>query len=823
MRLPLSWLCDHVAWDVPRGELIRVLTAAGLEIESVAEVGRDVSGVIAARVLEVSPHPDAERLAVVNVDSGDAGISQVVCGAHNYRPGDIVAFAAPGAVLPGDVRIARRRLRGVWSDGMLAAPSELGAFSDEGGILLLPATTPLGSSVAEAVGLRDTVLDVKVFPNRGDTASIRGIAREVAIALGVSLLPLRWNLAEHGPEVATLASVTVDDVVGCRHYVGRVVEGVEATRPSPLWLARRLHLVGMRSLGAVVDVTNFLLWDQGQPLHAFDLDRVPGSGIVVRRARGGERIVTLDGQERILDERDTLITAGAEPLAIAGILGGRGSQVDGATRRVLVESAYFPPEGVASTMARLGLATESGQRWAKGVDPELAAGVADRAAAMIAELAGGVVARGRLQAGPGVDARPEVTLDWKRSSVRLGAPPEAEFAAGLLESVGCKVRRAAGDALVATPPSWRSDLESWADLEEEVARRWGYDHIPATLPSRGTPGGLTSVQRLEREVRSLLAGLGVDEMLTWPFTTFEDDAVFGVVDTGPTAPPLRVSNPLSAQQAALRTTVLPGLLSVARRNLEAGKPGVSIYEIGRVFHATGERTGSRHALNEHAPGARLPDGGEAGLAQPVHLGLVLAGRTAPARFDDPDTTQDFFHLKGLLEALTAGLGLNVQWRPTARSGWHPGRSADLWLVETWLGTAGQVHPQAAQRFGVPDLTLCAELALAPVLHAAVGARSVAMPSSYPALAFDLAFLVPKEVSAATVHDRVAAAAGSALRSCVLFDVYEGDPLPEGQRNLAWRLTLQAGDRTLSDEDGAEVRKRVEEAVAETGATLRAIN
>ncbi|HZD74065.1 MAG TPA: phenylalanine--tRNA ligase subunit beta, partial [Actinomycetota bacterium] len=387
MRVPLSWLADHVdLGGTSASALAERLTFAGVEVERVDTVGEDIGGVLTARVLEVARHPDADRLALVTVGAGGEP-RELVCGAHNYRTGDVVPWAPPGAKLPGGFEVGRKRVRGVWSDGMLASARELGVFDDHSGILVLPPDTPVGADLVAEVGLRDAVLDVKTAPNRGDLLSMRGIAREAALVLGTDLEPLDLTVPEAGPPVSDLASVAVEDTEGCRLYIARVIEGLDAARPAPLWMARRLYLYGQRPLGAVVDITNYLLLDQGQPLHAFDLDLVPGRRIVVRRARHGEVLRTLDGRERRLDPQDTLITTGEQPLALAGIMGGEETEVRASTRRVLLESAHFPPAGVRRTMRRLAMNPEGGQRWARGVDPAGAGPVCEQAAALMARLA----------------------------------------------------------------------------------------------------------------------------------------------------------------------------------------------------------------------------------------------------------------------------------------------------------------------------------------------------------------------------------------------------------------------------------------------------
>ena len=810
MRVPLSWLADHVdLGGVSAAALAERLTFAGVEVETVHRVGEDIAGVLTARVLEVAAHPDADRLAVVRVDAGGEQRS-VVCGAHNYAPGDVVPWAAPGAKLPGGVDVGRRQVRGVWSDGMLTSARELGIFDDHSGILALPPDTPVGVDLGEAeVGLRDAVLELKTAPNRGDVLSMRGVAREVALVLGAELKPLDLSVPEMGTRAAELASVAVQDEVGCPLYTARVVEGLDAARPAPLWMARRLYLYGQRPLGAVVDVTNYLLLDQGQPLHAFDLDKVPGQRILVRRARGGETLRTLDGQLRHLGPEDTLITSGERALALAGIMGGEESEVTPATTRVLIESAHFPPATVRRTMRRLGMSTEGGQRWARGVDPDGAAPVCDQAARLMAGLAGGRVAAGRLRAGPGVPERPLIRLDWARSAHRLGAPADPGFAAEHLRSVGCRVTVADGWTVEAVPPSWRFDVELWADLEEEVARRWGYQHLPTTLP-KATGGRLEPEQRLRRQARQALAGMGVTEVQTYPFLAQAALDRLGLDPADPRRRTLRLANPLSEETPELRTTLLPGLADAARRNLARGLPGVAIYELGAVFLVDPEDDWRR---SERDRG--LPD-------EPLVLGVLLAGLRPQGRYDDPVGPYDLADCKGVVEGLVAGLGVEgVGYRAEGPLPFHPGRCAGVFLGDAPVGLLGQLHPRVAAALELPPASFAAELDLAPLLDAVPPMRPARTPSPYPELSFDVAFLVPPGVAASDLVAVLREAAGDLLARLTLFDAYQGDPLPPGHRNLAYRVALQAPDRSLTGADGSRARDRMAAAAAERlGATLR---
>jgi phenylalanyl-tRNA synthetase beta chain len=833
MRVPLSWLADHVEVGVQATELADRLTAAGLEIETVDRVGEDVAGVVTARVLEVGRHPRADRLVVARIDVG-GDERTVVAGAHNFAPGDVVAWAAPGAKLPGGVDIGRRQLRGVTSDGMLASARELGVFDDHAGILVLPPDTPVGADLVEAAGLRDDVLDIKNYPNRGDTLSIRGVAREAALVLGAELKPLDLSVPETGPPASELATVEVEDTEGCPVYIARVVEGLDAPRPAPLWMARRLWLYGQRTLGAVVDVTNYLLIDQGQPLHAFDLDRVPGQRILVRRAREGERLRTLDGRDRTLTAADTLITSGEQPLALAGIMGGEESEVREGTRRVLLESAHFPPATVLRTMRRLGMQTEGGQRWVKGVDPAGAGPVADQAAALMARLAGGTVARGRLEAGPGVPERPVVRLDWTRSAARLGAPADPEFAAGYLRGVGCRVEVHRPGTVLAIPPSWRFDLEGWADLEEEVARQWGYANLPSTLP-KATGGRLTAEQRLRRSLRQALAGMGVTEAQTWPFLAQSAFDKLGLPADDPRRRTLRLANPVSEEAPELRTILLPGLADVASRNLARGLPGAALFELGLVFLPRPERqpgldgaagpdgrrpTDPSLAAGPAPDGRALPGGDEYLPDQPLVLGLLLAGQRPAGRFDDPRADFDLADVKGVVEGLVAALGIEgVSYRAEGPMPFHPGRCAGVLLGNAPVGLLGQLHPRVTAALELPAATHAAELWVEPLLQAVPALRPAPAPSPYPELSFDVAFLVPPGVTAGSLEAVLREAGGELLTRLTLFDAYEGPPLPAGYRNLAYRVVLQARDRTLTDAEARAVRDRMQ---ARAGERLQAV-
>ena len=684
---------------------------------------------------------------------------------------------------------------------MLASARELGVFDDHSGILVLPPDTPVGVDVVEAVELRDTVLDVKTAPNRGDILSMRGIAREVALLLGKELKPLDLTLPETGPPAEGLASVAVEDAEGCPLYAARVIQGLDAARPSPLWMARRLYLYGQRPLGAVVDVTNYLLLDQGQPLHAFDLDLVPGRRIVVRRAAEGETVRTLDGRDRALTPEDTVITSGEQVLALAGIMGGEDTEVRASTTEVLLESAHFPPASVRRTMRRLGMNTEGGQRWARGVDPAGAEPVCDQAARLMAEPGrrdrGRRAAAGRPRGG-GAGDDPARLGPVVRASRRPRRPRVRRRPAAPLR-LPDRGRRPADRAR--RPPELALRPGALGRPGGGGGQGLGLRPAPGD-PARPPPGGrLTVTQRLRRQAREALAGMGVTEVQTYPFLSQAAFDRLGLPDDDPRRRTLRLANPISEEAPELRTTLLPGLAEVAGRNLARGLDGVAVYELGAVFLPVRE--------------GELPD-------EPLTLGVLLAGQAPAGRYDDPRRPFDFADAKGVVEGLVAALGVpGVGYRAEEPPPYHPGRCAAVLLEDRPVGLLGQLHPRVAVAWELPAATFAVELELAPLLAAVPRMRPAPTPSPYPELSFDVAFLVPPGVAASDLEAALREAGGDLLTRLTLFDAYQGPPLPPGHRNLAYRVALQAADRTLTDADGAAIRDRMAAlAAARTEAVLR---
>ncbi|HVE73818.1 MAG TPA: phenylalanine--tRNA ligase subunit beta [Mycobacteriales bacterium] len=806
MRVPLSWLRTLVPdLDAGAAEIAAALIRVGLEVEQVLRFGHDVSGVVVGQVLDVEELTGLKKpIRACRVDIGSR-VHDVVCGATNFAAGDLVAFAQPGAQLPGGIAIATRQAYGRTSDGMICSAAELEAGADASGIVVLPAETPLGADVVDLLLLRDEVLDIAVTPDRGYALSMRGVAREVATALGLSF---RDPAALPGESAtATAHPVRVDDPSGCDRYVARIVTDFDPAATSPLWLQRRLTLAGMRPVSLAVDVTNHVMLELGQPLHAFDLALLRG-GIAVRRAVAGETLTTLDGSERALVETDLVIADDEGPVALAGVMGGARTEVSANTTALLLESAHFESGSVARTARRLRLSSEASKRFERGVDAALGPAAAAAATDLLVQLGG---------ARPGgvtdVDARPApVRLRFPLAAPErvAGRPYEPATVRGRLLDVGCTLSESDPnpDVLLVEPPSWRPDLTGTAELVEEVLRLEGLDTIPVVLPSAPAGRGLTPAQRGRAAATRALAAAGLVEVVLPPFVS-----PAAVETLGLSMPPVRLLNPLSDVEALLRPSLLPGLLAAAGRNVGRGLPDVWLFETGLVFH------GKPGAPVAAAPGvsARPTDDELAALdaslpAQPHHLAFVLAGPSG-----------DWAVAVETAVAVGTSLGLTLEVTRATEPGWHPGRCARLSAGGDEVGVAGEAHPSAVEALGLPPRTAAAELSLDRLLLAAAAAGPTVAPvvSSFPPATVDVALVVAAEVPAAAVATALRRGAGPLLEDLRLFDVYTGPQVEAGSKSLAYALRLRASDRTLTDTEVLAARDAaIAEAHRATGASLR---
>jgi phenylalanyl-tRNA synthetase beta chain len=795
MRAPLSWIRDFTPVDASVDEIVAALNQLGLEVEGVEEPGRDVLGVVAARVVDVAPHPNADKLTVVDVDFG-SGSTRVVCGARNVAAGDVVPYAPAGARLPELGVLERRTIRGVDSDGMLLAPDELGLGDDHEGIVHLDDTAEPGADVRHLLALDDVIFDLSITPNRPDAMCIVGAARELAAHFGLPLHVPEPH-APTDPAAASNITVRVEAPDRCPRYLARVAEVTMG--PSPWWLAQRLAKAGMRPISNVVDVTNYVLLERNQPLHAFDLERLGGRGILVRLAQPGERITTLDGVDRELAGEDLLICdAEGKPQAIAGIMGGGTSEVSDATRVILLEAAYFERMGIARTSKRLKLRSESSARFERGIDPNGVAEHAERAMELLAEVAGARVAPDVVDEYPRRVEPARIRVRTSKVNRVLGTSLQDAEILGGLRPLGIEVD-GSGDDITAIAPTFRPDLEREIDIVEEVARRIGFDAIGRTVARPDEEvGGLTRRQRELRTVADALVGAGLAEAVTIPLVAPTDLERAGA----PVDRLVEAANPLRAEESVLRTRILPGLLRAVAYNHVHGLTDVALFELGRVF------------LAPTAKDALLPD-------EPSHLAVALAGtvRRRPVEPDRPVDPYDAMDaLRQVLDALEVADG---RTELATRPGFDPARAAAIVVDGAEIGVVGEVDRSVLDALELVPPVVGFELDLGQLLHARRRDRAFRPPSPYPPSSIDLAFVVAEDVAAADVADTLRKAPGDLLEEVRLFDVFRSDALGARRKSLAYALRFRAPDRTLTDDEVGEVRQRCIDAVArDHGGELR---
>ncbi len=819
MRVPLSWLKEYVDVVLPVEELADRLTSAGLEVEKIERIGEtwDRDKIRVGQVLEVRPHPNADRLVIAVVDYGAPAPMAVVTGAPNLRPGDKgvkVAFAVAGArLIDGHAEgqqmmtLKPSKIRGVESAGMVLSEKELGISEDHEGILELPAEAPVGMPLVDYLG--DTVLTIELTPNLAYAMSITGIAREVAALTGQELRLPAPVLHGEGQPAVEQATVEIADPDLCPRYIAAIIRDVEIG-PSPVWMQRRLNLAGMRPINNVVDVTNYVMLEVGQPLHAFDLDLLHGKepggrpAIIVRRAHPGEVMTTLDGVQRTLDGQMLLITDGQGPVAIAGIMGGLESEVTEGTRNILLEAANFDYLNVRRTSQLLKLSSEAAQRFGRGLDPELPPLGAVRAAELMRELARGHVATGLVDAYPVPAETPVIDLDPHEVERLLGVSLPVERIQGILESLGFGVQATGRGTLTVTVPTHRRDVRLSADLVEEVGRIYGYDNLPATLlPDELPPQSRNLSHILEARTRDILVGSGLQEIITYSMTNLASVARLAPGAAGP-APEsyIRLANPLSVERNVMRQTLEDAMLQTLAASVRVTGRAM-LFEIGRVY---------------------LPQPGQVLPAEPRRLCLGLAGPRG-ARAWGCDTTEplDFFDLKGIVDTLLERLGVRgAVYEPVEGPTFQPGRAARMVLDGQALGMLGEVAPAVRAAFDLPAARVpLAELDLEAIIARASLMREMEPISRFPAVTQDLAVVVDQDVPAARVLDAIRRAGGELLRQAVLFDVYRGEQIPPGKVSLAYALTYQAPDRTLTDAEVARIQERVVRTLEhQYGATLR---
>ena len=857
MRIALSWLREHVDLpaDLAPQQLEDALVGLGLEVESIVDLAGTVTGpLVVGEVREVEELTGFKKpIRFCRVDVGTANGTgepqEIVCGATNFAPGDKVVVILPGGVLPGGFAIGARKTYGRNSNGMICSARELGVSDDHAGIIVLPpdVTAAPGDDARPVVGLDDVVVDVEITPDRGYAMSVRGIARELAQALGV---PWRDPAAIDAPGATDTPAypVEVRDTVGCDRFTARMVRGIDPTAPTPAWMARRLTTAGVRSISLAVDITNYLMLELGQPMHAFDADRLAGP-LVVRRAVAGEKLITLDGVARILDAEDMVICDDTGPISLAAVMGGETSEVVPGTRNVLFEAAHWDPVMVGRTARRHKLFSEAAKRWERGVDPALPLVAIDRAVALLTEHAGGSAGAEILDIDHVAPPAP-IVLDAGLPSRRVGVTYPPQRVVDLLEAVGCTVATgltagAASASAVATgvatatsaasaaddgtaplvvgPPSWRPDLTDPADLVEEVVRLDGFDNVPSALPPAPAGRGLTADQRRRRSVARALAETGHIEALCYPFVSPQVADDLGLPADDPRRAAVRLANPLADTDPLLRTSLLPPLLATLRRNIGRGQRDVALYEIGVVFQPRPGAAAPPPMGVDDRPADEVFAAADAAVPhQPWHVAVVLAGELEPGGWwgaGRPASWADAVEAgRTVLDA--AGVPADrVEVRAGEHAPWHPGRCAELLVDGVVVGHAGELHPAAVTALELPRRTCAMELDLDAVPAAPV----VPAPdfSSFPPALIDVALVVDDAIPAAQVRAALVAGAGKLLESVRLFDVYAGEQLGAGRKSLAYKLVFRAADRTLTVEEAVAARDgAVAEAASRLGATLR---
>ena len=811
MRVPYSWLREYCDPGMEPAELADRLVMTGTEVERLDRLGPpSPEGFVVGKVVKCEKHPKADRLSACMVDTGD-GERPIVCGAPNVATGQTVAVALPGALMPNGEKLRKAKLRGIPSEGMILAADELELGDDHDGIMELDGNLAAGTPLSEVLPLGEPVLEIEVTPNRSDCFGVHGVAREVHAISGAPLAADPW--AEDAPaegegegEASDYASVTVDVPELCPRFTARVFTDV-TIGPSPLWLQARLAAAGQRPINNVVDITNYVMLLTAQPLHAFDLDKVPDGALFVRTAEEGEKMTTLDDVERTFDAETVLVCDKNGPSGIAGIMGGQASEVSEGTTRVLLEVANWNGTNILRTSRLLGLRSEASSRFEKQLHPELTMRAQAVASRLLVELCGAKLVPGTIDVAAELPSPRRLVLRAERVEGLLGMSISQADQKTYLERLGFEAQEVGDDLEVVVPPDRHYDVTREVDLIEEVARVHGIDeHLPTTLPAvGGAVGGLSREQRLRRRAEDGLRDLGFDQVVGWSFTDPGEPGRLRIPTDDPRANPVILANPLSEDQSAMRTTLLGSLLDIAARNTARGAGALALFESARVYlEGVGEFAGERAAP----------------FAEPHRLAGIAVGPLSPRSWRGGGEDSDFFALKGVLEGLAAQLGVELGFAPAEEPFLHPGRAAAVSVGDAVVGWLGEVHPLVCRTWDL-DGAVAFELDLAPLLAAAtVGEESYEDVTTFPAVYQDLAVVVPADTPAAEVRAAVLAGGGDLLRAAEVFDLYEGEQLGEGRKSLALNLEFRADDRTLTDEEVAERREAIKAKLGEIGGSLR---
>ncbi|MYB96856.1 phenylalanine--tRNA ligase subunit beta [Candidatus Poribacteria bacterium] len=806
MNVTLNWLKNYIDFDLSPSELADRLTMLGVEVESVKQLGAELEGVVVGSVRSIKPHPNADKLVLCQVDIGETEELQIVCGAPNVREGIHAPVATIGATLPIGLTIKRAKLRGETSHGMLCSKKELGLSEDAAGLMELPTDTPLGTSISAALGLDDVVFELEITPNRPDCLSLIGVAREIRAETGNALKLPQVDFNEAETDIREITSVTIETSDLCPRYAARVIRGVKVGQ-SPAWLQQRLESVGIGVINNIVDITNFVLMEYGQPLHAFDYHKLAENRIVVRRATAGENITTLDGIDRELTS-DMLVIADAEkPVALAGVMGGYDSEITETTADVLLESAYFNPSSIRATAKALGISTEASYRFERGADIGAVLAALDRAAQLITELAGGTICKGVVDVYPGSppvtgkgrqQSLTDIQLRPERVNFILGTTLDPSEMVQILSDLGFDVK-ANGENYQISVPTFRSDVTREIDLIEEIARVYGYDNIPTTSPKGDIPIPAPNPStEVRKRIKHFLLAAGMMEAINYSFCDPNGFDKIRFAADHPRREVLKLQNPLSPEMSVLRTTLLPSLLENAQHNRNHQIDTIALFEIGSVFIRNGAEK------------------------EPERVTGILAGQVGEGVYSNPFREPDFYDIKGLAEGILEVCGIvDYTLEKTDAPTFHPGRNAAVLSSNKQIGIFGEAHPEVLENYDLPYKAYLFDFDMEALVDAAIFAKRFEPIPVYPKVERDLAIVVDKEILSDMPTGLIYATGGELVESVRLFDVYEGEQVPEGKKSLAYAITYHSATETLTDKAiNALHNKVVKHLNQELGAELR---
>jgi phenylalanyl-tRNA synthetase beta chain len=803
MRVSFNWLKDYVPINLDPEGLANLLTMSGSEVDNIVKTGDELNGIVVSQIVSIAPHPNADKLSLCTVDAG-SGTYSIVCGASNIKPGDKAPLALEGTRLPNGITIKTTKIRDQLSQGMLCSETELALGSDKSGIMILPPDMKVGQPLTSSLGLEDSILEISLTPNRPDCLSIIGIAREIAALTRKAVQLPSTHLTETGPEISQLTSVTIEDQDLCPRYTARIISGV-TVGPSPFWLRKRLESCGMRSINNVVDVTNYLLLEMGQPLHAFDLELLDQKKIVVKRSTPGNSFTLLDGSESTLPEDALMIYDGSKPIALAGIMGGLNTEVSAQTKTILLESAYFNPSAILRTSKTMGLRTESSQRFEKGVDPQGVTVALNRAAQLIAEFSGGEVSQGYIDNYPTpLSPLPAINLSARGTNTILGTSFTKDEIKQNLKDLTFAVNDIDEDRISATPPSFRVDISESIDLIEEVARLSGYDKISATLPP--TTNHLPQKHKnllLEERAKDSLIQQGYHEIITYSFISPADLNCLSLPDQDYRQRTLKILNPLSEDQSIMRTTLIPGLLTTMKKNINQQNLNLKLFEAGTVF-----------IVQEKG---KLPQ-------ENKMLSALATGLLQEEAWNTEKRDVDFYDLKGCLENLLKELHItDYSFSPCSDNPFlHPIKALNLMINQEKAGILGETHPQLLDDFQLPQKAYLFEISLPHLRSKFSEHRKFHALSKFPPVSRDIALVLDETIPAQRVYDTIHKFNNKFIEEIKIFDYYKGDSIPKDKKSLAYRITYRAYDHTLTDKEvnalheelintlyhelGAEIRK-----------------